>query len=90
MNEEIVEKLYDGDIRVEKIFSNGCETDWLLQDEDEFVYLLEGNAILEYQDHEKFLIKGDYECIPKNIKHRVKAPSQNCTWLCVFKKEKND
>ena len=90
MNEEIVEKLYDGDIRVEKIFSNGCETDWLLQDEDEFVYVLEGNAILEYQDNEKFLIKGDYECIPKNVKHRVKSPSQNCTWLCVFKKEKND
>lgn len=89
MNNEVIEELFNGDdIRVERIFSNGSDTDWFMQNEDEFVYILEGNAILEYEDSEKFLIKGDFEYIPKNLKHRVKATSKNCTWLCVFKSDK--
>ncbi|WP_068267570.1 cupin domain-containing protein [Caviibacter abscessus] len=88
MNNEVIEELFNSnDMRVERIFSNGSDTDWFVQNANEFVYILEGNAILEYEDTEKFLIKGDFEYIPKQVRHRVKATSQNCTWLCVFKKD---
>lgn len=84
MNKEVIEILYDKEIKVEKIFSYNASTDWLIQDKDEAVYLLEGEAILEYDNYEKKLKKGDFVFIKKYEKHRVKSTSNNCQWLCVF------
>lgn len=81
---EIKKVLYDKKIKVEKIYSYNAKTDWETQDVDEFVYLLNGEAILEYENKEIKLKKDDFEYINKGIKHRVKSTSDDCIWLCVF------
>lgn len=81
---EIVNTIYDKEVRVEKIYSNNSSTDWMVQDEDELVYLLNGKAVLEFKDNEKKLSKDNMEYIKKGVAHRVKSTSEDCIWLCVF------
>lgn len=81
---EIVNLLYDKEVRIEKIYSNNASTDWMEQNEDELVYLLNGSAILEYTDREINLNKDSFEYINKGVLHRVKSTSKDCVWLCVF------
>jgi len=87
--EQFFELLKHDNIRVEKIVSNGQTTPsngWYDQDENEFVLLLEGDAIIEFEDKEVKLLKGDYIIIEKHIRHRVKYTSNNepTIWLAVF------
>ncbi len=78
-------------LRIEKIVSNGQVSPkdfWYKQEENEFVFLLEGFAILEFEDKELELNKGDYINIPAFTRHRVKHTSEEQTtiWLAVFYK----
>ena len=87
--EQFFELLSNDKVRVEKIVSNGQITpnnEWYDQDENEFVLLLEGHAIIEFEDKEVELNKGDYLIIEKHIRHRVKYTSKNesSIWLAVF------
>ncbi len=87
--EQFFELLKHDNIRVEKIVSNGQTTpslDWYNQDENEFVLLLEGHAIIEFEDKEVEIHKGDYLIIEKYIRHRVKYTSTNesTVWLAIF------
>ena len=88
-NEQFFELLKNDKLRVEKIVSNGQTTpshEWYDQDETEFVLLLEGYAIIEFEDKEVELHKGDYLIIEKHIRHRVKYTSKKepCIWLALF------
>ena len=76
-------------IKIEKIVSNGqCSPDnfWYEQEENEFVLLLEGFAIVEFEDFEMELKKGDCLNIKAMQKHRVKFTSQTepTIWFAVF------
>ena len=89
-NEEIFENLFDdNEVRIERIISSGQRTpegEWLCEDENEWVLLLQGNSSIKYESGEKFdLKKGDYLFIPSNTKHRVDFTSVNphCIWLAV-------
>lgn len=81
---EVVKTIYDKEVRIERIYSNNASTDWMVQDIDELVYLLNGSAILEYTDKEIPLFKDSFEYIKKGVRHRVKSTSEDCIWLCVF------
>lgn len=81
---EVVKTIYDKEVRIERIYSNNASTDWMVQDIDELVYLLNGSAILEYTDKEIPLVKDNFEYIKKGVRHRVKSTSEDCIWLCVF------
>lgn len=81
---EVVKTIYDKEVRIERIYSNKASTDWMVQDIDELVYLLNGSAILEYTDKEIPLVKDSFEYIKKGVRHRVKSTSEDCIWLCVF------
>ncbi|WP_288862323.1 cupin [uncultured Sneathia sp.] len=81
---EVVKTIYDKEVRIERIYSNNASTDWMVQDIDELVYLLNGSAILEYTDKEISLVKDSFEYIKKGVRHRVKSTSEDCIWLCVF------
>lgn len=81
---EVVKTIYDKEVRIERIYSNNASTDWMVQDIDELVYLLNGSAILEYTDKEIPLVKDSFEYIKKGVRHRVKFTSEDCIWLCVF------
>ena len=75
--------------RIDRIVSAGHSSPegfWYDQENDEFVLLLQGEATLEFEDHQTILKTGDYLYIPKNCKHRLAYSSIDpvCIWLCVF------
>lgn len=79
-------------IRIERIISKGQFTpadSWYDQDEHEWVMVLEGKAILEFENnHSLTLNKGDYINIPAHCKHKVSwtDPDQITLWLAIFYK----
>ena len=86
--EELVTVLaQNGEIRIERIISTGQVSDWYDQDEQEFVALLEGNAVIEYESGESIaMARGDTLLIKPRERHRVSFTSSRppCVWLCVF------
>ncbi|TLT00230.1 cupin domain-containing protein [Aliarcobacter cibarius] len=89
-NEEIFFQIFKNEsIRVERIVSNGQkspENFWYEQEENEYILLLSGNAILEFEDFEVELKKGDCLNIEAMQKHRVKFTSldEPTIWFAVF------
>lgn len=88
---EVFTDLLSGEhIRIERILSQGhCspENDWYDQDENEWVLLVQGDAVLEYEDGTFVtMTMGDYQNIPANVKHRVKwtHPDKVSIWLAIF------
>ena len=84
---EIVEILKENEnVKIEKIISTGQTTDWMEQEKEEFVMLIQGEAIIEYKNKKQELRAGDTVIIKKNEKHRVAYTSENpcCIWICVF------
>ncbi len=76
--------------RIERIVSKGHITEagqWYDQDEDEWVMLLQGQAVILYeQDQQVFhLNAGDYLLIPAHTRHRVvwTAPDLHTVWLAA-------
>ncbi len=89
-NKELFESLVSADnILIERIISTGQVTppgEWYDQDKDEWVILLQGEAILAYTDGSQIkLIAGDYLFISARQKHRVEYTSCQppCIWLAV-------
>lgn len=89
-NEEIFFEIFKNEtIKVEKIVSNGQispENFWYEQEKSEFVLLLEGFAILEFENRVVELKKGDCLNIEAMEKHRVKYTSldEPTIWFAVF------
>ena len=74
-------------VRIERIISTGQVSDWYDQAETEFVVLLDGNAVIEYENGVIVKIsKGDTLLIKPHERHRVSFTSSEppCVWLCVF------
>lgn len=87
--EKFFEIFKDEKIKIEKIVSNGQKSPqdfWYEQEKNEFVLILEGFAIVEFEDFEVELKKGDCLNIKAYQKHRVKFTSLDETtiWFAVF------
>lgn len=87
--EKFIEIFRNETIKVEKIVSNGQKSPdnfWYEQEGNEFILLLEGFAILEFENREVELKKGDCLNIEAMEKHRVKFTSLNepTIWFAVF------
>ena len=86
--EELTTVLTENDnVRIERIVSTGQTSDWYDQPETEFVVLLEGSAVVEYESGRSItLMKGDTLLIEPHKRHRVSYTSNEppCIWLCVF------
>ena len=54
-----------------------------IQDEDEWLVLLEGEATLLIDDEEKTLIKGETLFIPAKVPHKVLKTKNGTVWLTV-------
>jgi cupin 2 domain-containing protein len=87
---ELFESLFsDEQVLIERIVSSGESTPegiWLEQEKNEWVIVMQGNAVLEFETggrHE--LQAGDYVNIPSGTKHRVVQTSElpQCIWLAV-------
>ena len=89
VSEEIIHALT---IRIERIVSKGHSSPdkgWFDQDENEWVMVVEGKAILEFEGGSKReLSTGDYINIPAHVKHKVVQtdPNQITIWLAIFYK----
>ena len=88
LTEEVTTILTENkNIRIERIISTGQVSDWYDQVETEFVVLLDGNAVIEYENGTSIEIsKGDTFLIESHERHRVSYTSSEppCIWLCVF------
>ena len=87
--EKFFEIFKDEKIKIEKIVSNGQKSPqdfWYEQEKSEFVLVIEGFAIVEFEDFEVELKKGDCLNIKAYQKHRVKFTSLDETtiWFAVF------
>lgn len=87
--EQFFDLIKNDKVRIEKIVSNGQASAidfWYEQEENEFVVLLKGEAILEFEDKEVLLKEGAYINIDSKQKHRVKYTSKDRTtiWLAIF------
>ena len=87
---EFLEVLAAGDgLRIERIISHGHTTpegQWYDQETDEWVVLLQGEAILEWEDGEPTrLVPGSAVFIAARQRHRVTSTSSDppCIWLAV-------
>jgi len=89
-NNELIEILAESEnFRIERIISSGHfspEGFWYDQNENEFVALLQGEAIITFEDGSTKIKAGDTVVIPAHKKHRVDFTCINppCVWLCVF------
>jgi cupin 2 domain-containing protein len=87
--EELFTCLHKHDkVHIERIVSKGHSTpagQWYDQEQDEWVLVLEGQAVLAYQHEKLTLTAGDTVFIPAHTKHRVEwtAPDINTIWLAV-------
>lgn len=93
LKSELFEQLVDsGTVRIERIVSKGQESlasGWYDQDENEWVLLISGAAILSFGEDESVTLKaGDYINIPAHKKHKVEwtDPDRETIWLAVFYK----
>jgi cupin 2 domain-containing protein len=87
---EQFETLFRGkDILIERILSVGhatAEGEWYDQERDEWAAVLQGEAILAYEDGRSLhLGPGDHVLIPAHTRHRVEWTSRDpvCIWLAV-------
>ncbi len=92
--EELTTVLYENPkMRVERILSMGQaspEGFWYDQEELEWLTLLTGDALIEYEDGRAVTLHtGEMLTIEPHERHRVAYTSVEplCTWLCVFLKE---
>jgi cupin 2 domain-containing protein len=92
--DELIDKLIDApDVRIERIVSTGHASPpgfWYDQVESEWVVVLRGEAVLEFEDETQMLKPGDYILIPPHRRHRVNSTSltEPTVWLAVFFGEK--
>jgi cupin 2 domain-containing protein len=74
-------------VRIKRIISTGQSSGWYNQAQTEFVVLLEGSAVIEFENNKTAaLTKGDTLLITPHERHRVIYTSIEppCVWLCVF------
>lgn len=89
--EELFECLLERDnVHIERIVSRGHVTPegyWYDQAFDEWVMLLQGQAVICYErDQDRIALKaGDYLLIPAHTRHRVEwtASDTDCIWLAI-------
>ena len=90
-DDEIITTLINSnEVKIERIVSTGQTTpegQWYDQNEDEWVVLVQGEAVLEYEGGEKLhLSAGDHVLLPAHCRHRVAYTSHHppCIWIAVF------
>ncbi len=91
LKDEVFETLAEGsNIKIERIISKGHfspEHGWYDQSQCEWVLVLKGHGLLEFETGEIVEMKaGDSINIPKHCQHKVKwtDPQQETIWLAIF------
>ncbi|MDY2927641.1 cupin domain-containing protein, partial [Anaerococcus sp.] len=84
--EEIEEGIFENEkVRALRTMSLNQVTGFMVQDEDEFVILMDGLASIETESEVVRMKKGDFLFIPKGLRHRV-IDQDKALWFCLFVK----
>lgn len=89
--EKFFEIFKNENIKIEKIVSNGQKSPdnfWYEQEKSEYILLLSGYAILEFEDFEIELFKGDclnIEAFITPLTNNLKSQLAYCTFGCLKK-----
>ena len=90
-SEEFLTLLASEAVRIERIVSHAASSPegfWYDQPETEWVMLMRGHAVLEFEDGQRTEMKeGDYLTIPPHARHRVHQTGPETIWLAVHLKE---
>ena len=91
LTEEVFETILQSkNITIERIISKGHtspETGWYNQEQNEWVMVLKGDAIITFEDEKEIrLNEGSYLNIPAHTKHQVSWTSQQTEtiWLAIY------
>lgn len=85
--EEVEEGIFENEkVRALRTLSLNQVTDYMVQDEDEFVILMDGFASIETEEEVVRMKKGDFLFIPKGLRHRV-INQDKAVWFCAFIKK---
>jgi len=72
-------------IKINRIISSSeVEPVEYIQEEDEWLVLLEGEATLRIKNEEKILVKGETLFIPAKVPHTVLKTNNGTVWLTVY------
>ena len=88
--EETLSLLSSDKVRIERILSSGQASPpgfWYDQEEHEWVLVLRGFGMIEYQDGTQIMLApGDHLHIPPHVRHRVSQTSRQepTLWLAVL------
>lgn len=88
--EELFTSLLDKpSVKIERIVSKGHSSPkqgWYEQSQDEWLIVLQGEAIISFEHHQQSLAGGDYLMIPAGLKHKLSwtKPDVETVWLAVF------
>jgi cupin 2 domain-containing protein len=88
--EEVIHPLLDGkSFRLESIHSFAQPTPkgfWYDQDTEEWVLLVKGSAVLEFEGDGMLELKsGDHLVIPPHSRHRVDFTSPDAIWIALHR-----
>ncbi len=90
LQEELFEDIVSNkNIKIQRIVSQGDSTttdQWYDQESDEWVIVLQGSAIIIFEDEEKVQLSlGEHIIIPAHMKHRVfwTSPNEKTVWIAV-------
>lgn len=91
LQDELFEELAkSSEVKIERIISDGHvspKSGWYESAQNEWVIVLQGEAILSFEDSEKVELKlGDYCNIPAYAKHKVSytSKSEKTIWLAIY------
>jgi cupin 2 domain-containing protein len=79
--------LREGGVCIKRIVSTGHTTDWLNPDDEKWVIVLKGAALLRFEEGDRKLAMrpGDWCYIPTGCRHRVEETSDKepTVWIAV-------
>lgn len=82
--EEVDQVIYEGEaLKVLRTMSLNQTTDFMVQDQDEFVVLMKGKASIETSNDLVKMEEGDFLFIKKGVRHRV-LDQDRAVWFCGF------
>lgn len=89
--EDFLTLLESGRVKIQRIVSRASatpENEWYNQAHSEWVLVVRGKAVLEFEDGERIALKeGDYLTLPSRVRHRVHETGPETIWLVVHVKE---
>jgi len=92
--EDFLTLLESGNVKIQRIVSHAsatAENEWYDQAHSEWVLVVRGRAVLEFEESQRMELKeGDYLNLPPHTRHRVNETGPETIWLVVHVEERTE